>query len=142
MSLFEQLKKQAGMILAAGAGADPAVAGEAAASHSLMSGVVDMMARQGLGPILQGFEDKGLGDIVSTWVGHGANQPISPEQVQHGLGPEMIDTLAARVGLPPGQAAALLSQFLPGIVDKLTPNGTVEGQPETPGPDAVAVTEN
>ena len=142
MSMFEQLKKQAGIILGAEAGADPSVAGEAAASHSLMGGVVDLMARQGLGPFLQGLKDKGLGDAVSSWVGHGANQPISPEQVQHGLGPEMIDTLAARVGLPPGQAAALLSRVLPGIVDKLTPNGTVEGRPGAPGPEAVAPAEN
>jgi uncharacterized protein YidB (DUF937 family) len=81
------------------------------------------VGRQGLGPFLQGLGDKGPGDVVSSRVGTGANLSVSPEPLQHGLGPEVIDELAARLGLPPGQAAALLSQYLPQVVDKLTPNG-------------------
>ena len=63
----------------------------------------------------------------------GENQPITPEQIEHGLGPEVIETLAARLGLPPGEASALLSKYLPQIIDKLTPHGTIEGVPTAPG---------
>ncbi len=79
----------------------------------------------GLGGLVQNFKDKGLGDIVSSWVGTGDNQPISPDQIKEGLGSETIQNLAAKVGISPDDLSTQLSQFLPGIVDKLTPDGSI-----------------
>lgn len=82
----------------------------------------------GLQGLLQSFHDKGLGDIVSSWVGTGQNQPISEEQIQHVLGSEQLKQLAAAAGVSTGTANSSLAQFLPMLIDKLTPNGQVPQQ--------------
>jgi uncharacterized protein YidB (DUF937 family) len=132
MSLFEQFVKQAGNILGGPSGTDPAAAGQPGAHQAVLSGIFDMLSQQGLGPVIQQLKDKGLGDVVTSWVGTGENQPITPEQIAHGLGPEVVESLSARLGLPPGEASALLSKYLPQIIDKLTPHGTIEGVPAAP----------
>ena len=65
----------------------------------------------------------GLGNLVNSWVGSGQNQPASPNQLGPALGPDIIKTLAQRSGLSEEELTRQLSQVLPGLVDKLTPNG-------------------
>jgi len=79
----------------------------------------------GLGGLLQAFQNKGMGDIVNSWVGTGANQPISPDQVHSALGANTINDIAAKLGVSPQVASSGLSQILPQVIDKLTPNGQV-----------------
>lgn len=79
----------------------------------------------GLSGLVQNFKDKGLGDIVSSWVGKGENLPISADQIREGLGSDTIRNLAAKVGISPDDLSTQLSQFLPGVIDKLTPDGTI-----------------
>ncbi len=83
----------------------------------------------GLAGLAQMFGQKGLGDVVSSWISTGANQPISAEQLQGVLGNDVIGQLAAKAGLSPQAASGALAQMLPDLVDKLTPNGTVQGSP-------------
>jgi uncharacterized protein YidB (DUF937 family) len=64
----------------------------------------------------------------------GANPPISAEQVRAALGPDSLEALAQKVGLPPGQASAVLAHILPGLVDKLTPEAHV-AHPARPNAD-------
>jgi uncharacterized protein YidB (DUF937 family) len=80
----------------------------------------------GLQGLLQTFQQKGLGDVFSSWVGTGQNQPVSPAQIQHALGGEQIQQLAEKTGLSVGDVSQSLSKLLPDIVDKLTPNGNIE----------------
>lgn len=63
--------------------------------------------------------------MVSSWVGGGANLPISGEQIQQALGSDVVQNLAAKIGIPTEQAAALLSHILPHVVDTMTPEGHV-----------------
>lgn len=79
----------------------------------------------GLGGLLQRFQDSGLGPQVASWIGSGANQPITAEQVKSALGDGPLRTLAEHVGLDENEAAAHLSGLLPQLVDHLTPNGQV-----------------
>jgi uncharacterized protein YidB (DUF937 family) len=79
----------------------------------------------GLQGVIQSFKDKGLGDIMSSWIGTGQNLPISGDQLKTGLGADLIGQLASKIGVSPDVAAAKLSEILPGIIDKLTPEGTV-----------------
>lgn len=74
---------------------------------------------------MEAFQAKGLGDVVASWIGTGQNLPVSAEQIQSVLGSGLVQQLAARVGLPPEAATALLAQILPQAVDRLTPEGTV-----------------
>jgi uncharacterized protein YidB (DUF937 family) len=79
----------------------------------------------GVSGLLQQFHEKGLGDLVNSWVSTAPNLQVSPEQVQHVLGTEQVRQVAASAGIPAQFASAKLAEFLPMIVDKLTPNGQV-----------------
>ncbi len=69
------------------------------------------------------FQQSGLGDLAASWVGTGENKSISPDQLTSILGKDQIATLAQEAGIPESQGASVLSQILPSIVDKLTPDG-------------------
>jgi uncharacterized protein YidB (DUF937 family) len=77
----------------------------------------------GLGGLVDKFQKGGLGNVINSWVGPGQNQPVSPNQLGPALGPDIIKTLAQRSGLSEEELTRQLSQVLPGLVDKLTPNG-------------------
>jgi uncharacterized protein YidB (DUF937 family) len=77
----------------------------------------------GLGGLLKQFQDAGLGDPVKSWIGTGPNEPAAPGDIANALGPDVIEELSRRTGLPREQVTAILSQVLPQTVDKLTPKG-------------------
>jgi uncharacterized protein YidB (DUF937 family) len=76
----------------------------------------------GLGGLIGQFNNAGLGNIVSSWIGTGENLPISAQQIQDALGGH-LGQVAESTGMSQGDTAQQLSQLLPGLVDKLTPNG-------------------
>ena len=66
-----------------------------------------------LGGLLKRFQQAGFGDAINSWVNTGPNRSVAPAQVSDALGPEIIDTLSQRTGLPRDQVVAILSQVLP-----------------------------
>jgi uncharacterized protein YidB (DUF937 family) len=84
----------------------------------------------GLGGLLKQFQQAGFGDTINSWINTGPNKPVAPAQVSDALGPEIIDMLSQRTGLPRDQVASILSQVLPQIVDQLTPDGRLPSQRE------------
>jgi uncharacterized protein YidB (DUF937 family) len=109
------------------AGAAPGVT---ASSHAdLAHAVLDMLGNQqagGLGALTQAFEQKGLGNVLSSWVGTGQNQPISADQITHVLGGSQLQQLSQKTGIPPALVATALTTLLPTLVDRLTPSGSVQ----------------
>jgi uncharacterized protein YidB (DUF937 family) len=99
-------------------------------ANPLASHLMEMIHNQpgGLSGLLQNFHDKGLGELVTSWVGTGQNLPISADQIQHVLGSEQVQQLAAKLGIPSGVVSSQLAQLLPTVVDKLTPSGEVPNQ--------------
>ena len=79
----------------------------------------------GLGDLLAKFQQAGLGDAAASWVGTGQNMPVSGAQVEGALGTDLLSQIARQIGLPQGEVAGHLSQMLPQVVDRLTPNGQV-----------------
>jgi len=79
----------------------------------------------GLTGIISKFEHGGMVDEVGSWVGTGANTPISGNQLQEILGSGSIGQIAQQLGLSHGDASSGLAQILPQIIDKLTPTGEV-----------------
>lgn len=77
----------------------------------------------GLGGLMARFQQAGLGDVIGSWVGTGENRSISGEQLQQALGPDTISEMAARLGMNASDTASQLSDVLPGLIDRLTPNG-------------------
>ena len=99
---------------------------------ALLNAVIAMLANGqgqggagggGLGDLIGKFTQGGLGDVIGSWIGHGQNAPISGDQLSNVLGSDMISDLAARLGLSHEEAAGQLSQVLPQVVDRLTPQG-------------------
>ncbi len=93
--------------------------------RTLVTGLLNNPQIGGLPGLVQKFQAAGLGGIVNSWIGTGQNEPVSPDQVQDALGNEHVDALANRTGIPADQLLALLAQHLPGLVDKLTPQGEI-----------------
>jgi len=56
----------------------------------------------------------------------GENQPVSSDQIQKALGSDQISALASRMGVDPALASSFLAEYLPKIVDKLTPKGKID----------------
>lgn len=79
----------------------------------------------GLAGLVQQFEQQGLGHLAQSWVGTGQNLPVSAEQIQQVLGSEQIQQIAAKTGIDTNQISSLLAQYLPQVIDHLTPNGQV-----------------
>lgn len=78
----------------------------------------------GLDGLVAKFNQAGLGDIVGSWIGSGANLPVSAEQLSGVLGQDVVAKIAAPLGLDASQLTGQLAQLLPGLVDKLTPQGS------------------
>lgn len=79
----------------------------------------------GLSDLLGKLKAGGLGNAVGSWISTGPNQPVTGEQLQGALPADLLSQLAAKTGMDPAQASQGLAQVLPGIVDKLTPDGAL-----------------
>lgn len=79
----------------------------------------------GLAGLLQKFQEHGLGNVADSWVSTGKNLPISGDQIQEALGSGALGDIASKLGLSTGDVSSQLADLLPGVVDKLTPNGQV-----------------
>jgi uncharacterized protein YidB (DUF937 family) len=77
----------------------------------------------GLEGLVESFKNKGFGDIMSSWIGTGQNQPISKDQILNVLGKDQIQKMAEKAGVSPEEASGGLTSLLPEIIDKLTPSG-------------------
>lgn len=80
----------------------------------------------GVEGIVAKLRQAGYGDAVQSWLGAGPNQPVTAEGIARALGQGRIGEMAARYGMTPEQVSGLLAKVLPGIIDRLSPNGTVE----------------
>ena len=98
--------------------------GEAAPLIGILSGLLAQSG--GLQGLANKFSQSGQGDAFSSWVGMAENQPVSSDQIQKALGSDQISALAARMGVDPALASQFLAEYLPKIVDKLTPEGKLD----------------
>ena len=100
----------------AGGGANPLV--------GILGGILAQSG--GLQGLANKFSQSGCGGAFASWVGLGENQSVSSDQIQKCLGSDQVHALATKMGVDPAQASALLAEFLPKVVDKLTPTGKVD----------------
>jgi uncharacterized protein YidB (DUF937 family) len=134
MGLFDSLAKQAlGGILGGGGGSgglDIGTLMKLAANSDQASGALSGLLNQvgGISGLLAKFQSAGLGDVVASWVGSGENQAVEPAKIESALGSDVVQGFASKLGLSGTQLLPLLTQFLPVIIDKLTPAGKVEAE--------------
>jgi uncharacterized protein YidB (DUF937 family) len=125
MSLFDDLKQQAG-----------GLAGLAAKNPQAVAAVISLLSSRdqsvggssGLGGVVDAFTKKGLGSMVSSWIATGPNPPVSASQVTEVFGSDVLKEFAAKAGVPQGEASGLLASLLPTVIDQITPKGSL---PET-----------
>lgn len=86
----------------------------------------------GIGGLLQQFQQAGLGHIADSWVGNGANLPVSPGQLGQVFGQARTDTMAQHAGMSSGDLLSQLSHLLPHAVDQMTPNGVAPAPGASP----------
>jgi uncharacterized protein YidB (DUF937 family) len=103
--------------------------GQQGPSAGLLGGITEYINSRpgGLHGLLDEFRQKGAGDLVSSWVGQGENQPVDPQRVQSLLGEGELAKIAGRAGISSAAVSQAVSAVLPHIVDRLTPNARVEG---------------
>jgi uncharacterized protein YidB (DUF937 family) len=93
-------------------------------TQNLLNSSLGMLEKMGgINGLVKKFQQSGMGDIAASWVGTGENKNINPDQLTHALGSDQIDAIAQQADIPKSQAASVLSQVLPAMVDKLTPDG-------------------
>ncbi|HGO5823720.1 TPA: YidB family protein [Mannheimia haemolytica] len=90
--------------------------------------IQNLLASQGgIEGLIAKFQQGGLDDVLRTWISSDEdNAPVSGEQISNVFGQENIQNVAQEAGVDAADASDLLAQFLPKIVDTLTPNGNVE----------------
>lgn len=100
----------------------PSLGGGTALLRSAMS---MLQQNGGLPGVLDMFRKSGMGAHVDSWVGTGANMPLSPDQLQSVFGHAAIGSTASQLGVPHGNACSALADLLPELIHQLTPNGSV-----------------
>jgi uncharacterized protein YidB (DUF937 family) len=115
--LDEMAKGLLGKVLGGGSSQNPLM--------DIVLGLITNPQTGGLQGLIQRFKEKGLGEAVSSWISTGENQPVSGEQIQHALGGNFIQQIAEQLGSSKSEVSGSLSNLLPQIIDKLTPNGSL-----------------
>ncbi|MBR1170595.1 YidB family protein [Bradyrhizobium liaoningense] len=99
----------------------------------LAGGAAGTVLSGGLGDLLNQLQQGGHGDAANSWVGKGENKPIAPGDLASALGADQIESLSAQSGLSREELLNGLSQYLPQVVDHLTPDGRLPTENEISG---------
>jgi len=81
----------------------------------------------GLEGVVAKFNEAGLAEQAASWIGKGDNQPISADQVIEVLGRDSIAGIAEKLNMSPSDISEKIAEYLPQAIDKMTPNGEVDG---------------
>ena len=100
---FDDILKQLGPLLGG------------AAAGGLLSG--------GLNDLLRDFQQSGHAEAAQSWVSRGDNIPVTPREIEDTFGSQTINDLAAQLGMPKAELLSGLSETLPEVVDRMTPDG-------------------
>jgi uncharacterized protein YidB (DUF937 family) len=96
----------------------------------LAGGAAGSVLSGGLGDLLNQLQQGGHGETANTWVGKGENKPIAPGDLANALGADQIQSLSAQSGLSRDELLSGLSQYLPQVIDHLTPDGRLPTENE------------
>ena len=99
----------------------------------LAGGAAGSVLSGGLGDLLNQFQQKGQSDAANSWVSNGPNKQITPGDLASALGADQINSLASQSGLSRDELLKGLSQYLPDVVNHLTPDGRLPNETELSG---------
>lgn len=114
-----------------------AVAGTGGSNQMAALGGLTQAIQQegGLDGLIGKLRAGGLGTQVDSWISNADNLPVAESQVSSALGPETLQRLSSGSGIDLGSLLPMLAQFLPQIVNMLTPGGKAPagGMPDLGG---------
>ena len=96
----------------------------------LAGGAAGSILSGGLNDLLKQFQQSGHSDTVNSWVGTGPNKTIEPNDLASALGSDKINALIAQTGMSRDDLLQGLSEYLPQVVDQLTPQGRLPTEQE------------
>jgi uncharacterized protein YidB (DUF937 family) len=99
----------------------------------LAGGAAGSVLSGGLGDLLNQLQQGGHSETANSWVGKGENKAIAPGDLANALGADQIESLSAQSGLSRDELLSGLSQYLPKVVDHLTPDGRLPTENELSG---------
>jgi uncharacterized protein YidB (DUF937 family) len=79
----------------------------------------------GLGGVLAQLQRAGFGEQADSWVGRGTNKPIPPDAMTQIFGSDGLEQISRRAGLSREDTSLGLSELLPEVIDRVTPDGSV-----------------
>ena len=91
---------------------------------AMLSGLLESVG--GLEGLKGKFEGAGLGEQFSSWVSTDENKPLEQGELQNAIGQDTVQKLSNQMGMKADTIMPLLAQFLPQIIDKLTPKGAID----------------
>ncbi|MEY9930410.1 uncharacterized protein YidB (DUF937 family) [Catenulispora sp. GP43] len=77
----------------------------------------------GMSGALEKLKNSSIGEQVQSWIGKGENKPVNADQMTQAIGQERMEKIAQQAGTTPEKAAQTMADKLPGMVDKMTPDG-------------------
>jgi uncharacterized protein YidB (DUF937 family) len=105
-------------------GSQEGSAGKPGNLGSILSGTsMGEILSGGLRDLVESFKSSGKGEIADSWVRTGPNKPISPQELERAISPEVWATLSEHTGLSREDLLSRLSRELPEAVDRYTPEG-------------------
>ena len=99
---------------------------EGEALPALLNTVLAQTQYHDLNGLVAALQKGGLGPQVQSWLGNGHNLPVTADQLRAALGNDQVRQLAQHFGVDPDAALKLLAEYLPAVVDKASPNGTIK----------------
>lgn len=82
----------------------------------------------GLAGLLGQLSQQGYGQQAQSWVSAGPNEPMPPEAVSQLFDPQQLSEIAGEAGVSEDEARLGLSELLPEVVDRFTPQGQLPGE--------------
>jgi uncharacterized protein YidB (DUF937 family) len=96
----------------------------------LAGGAAGSILSGGLNDLFKQLQQAGHGDVAKSWMGSGPNQSISTDDLAKALGSDQINALMSHSGMSQQELLQGLSQYLPQVVDELTPDGRLPTEHE------------
>lgn len=123
------LKSLTDLVLNAG-GQKAGLANMVLQNPKLMEGAMGLLSKDspigGVQGLLANFQNAGMGDAVQSWLGDGANKAVAGADIEQALGGDVVQQLAEKANMDPSEASGVLSEALPAMIDKVTPNGAAQ----------------
>lgn len=96
----------------------------------LAGGAAGSVLSGGLNDLLKQFQQNGLSEEANSWVGTGPNKSVDPNDLAKALGADQLDALTNQTGMSRNELLEGLSQYLPQVVDTMTPDGRLPDEHE------------